>query len=273
MMKTYPLPSTLDAMLSDKLKSILEVVPQKLLAEKCAAAVNNPDGEKALIKNTVEKMLVTSLRPDTVQIAAHEDSECDYRECLIAVVYLKEITAKELSASVTRLQSVIHQAIPYPLLLCLKEKNTETLHFSTQPLRIVAMDPAKRKVAAAKSLFSVRLPEFTPATRDCLLFSSEKNQNLKRVYEQWMCAILALKLVYERSIPFLEGHSLLFNPCDSWRTAKGLDEEVQQYIKSYNDADAACRADVDDLDARYRRKDVRKEFTNLLKHYNLYPNS
>lgn len=272
MMKTYPLPSLLDAMLSDKLKSIVEVVPQKLLAEKCAAAVNNPDGEKTLIKNTVEKMLVTSLRPDTVEIEAHEDSEHDYRECLIAVVYLKEIAGKELSSSVTRLQSLIHQAIPYPLLLCLKEKNTETLHFSAQPLRIVAQDPAKRKVAAAKSLFSVRLPEFPSAARDCFQFSSVKNQDLMHVYEQWMCAILALKLVYERSVPFLEGRSLLFNPCDSWRTAKGLDEEVQRYLTEYNDAVAACRADVDDLDARHRRMEVRIKLTNLLKRYNLYPN-
>lgn len=273
MMKTYPLPSPLDAMLSDKLKSIVEVVPQKLLAEKCAAVVNNPDGEKTLIKNTVEKMLVTSLRPDTVKIAAHEDSERDYRECLIAVVYLKEIAGNELSFSVTRLQSLIHQAIPYPLLLCLKEKNAEVLHLSTQPLRIVAQDPAKRKVAAARSLFSVRLPEFPSAARDCFLFFPSKNSDLMKVYEQWMCAILALKLVYERSVPFLEGRSLLFNPCTSWKKAKGLDEEVQRYLKEYNDAVAACRADGDDMDARHRRKEVRIEFTNLLKLYNLYPNS
>lgn len=87
-------------------------------------------GDVTLINQNIRSAWALSLRPDNVGIPAYEDEQCAYNELL--VIYA-ELSEKVRSPGISRLQEMLHRAIPYPLFLWLARGPDYFL--STVPLR------------------------------------------------------------------------------------------------------------------------------------------
>ena len=140
-------------------------------------------GDKALIDAAVESAWVTSLRFDTCGIPPAGE---EYAELLVVCLCLSEAaTPKQIS----RLEEILLAAIPYPVFL---------IAAGAGFVRLSALPPNTPISARVGLTLSAPAPEFTA---DLAVPQPEPEPNLRAVFDRWLCALYARRLVFNPPPP------------------------------------------------------------------------
>lgn len=165
-------------------------VPKKLFLEQLATQQGTTAADKKLVREELEEFRwLASLKPGTSGLALYSDDIREYAEIAVLAVHSRT------EAKSDRLRQLIHRAVPYPVVLFLK--NPQALGLSLahkrRPLNSEAGKPVleeSRSVLLASNsvrrallkdlLDSLALPSLTLPTRD--MFTA---------YSQWMDRLVA----------------------------------------------------------------------------------
>ncbi|MGN0873848.1 MAG: DUF4391 domain-containing protein [Akkermansia sp.] len=167
------LPPLLQGMLPQPVSEVAVPLTKTLLRRQTA----RKKGDKALIDAAVESAWVTSLRFDTCGIPPAGE---EYAELLVVCLRLSETaTPKQMS----RLEEILLAAIPYPVFL---------IAAGAGFVRLSALPPNTPIADRVGLTLSAPAPEFTA---DLAVPQPEPEPNLRAVFDRWICALYAQRLV------------------------------------------------------------------------------
>ncbi|MGN0820177.1 MAG: DUF4391 domain-containing protein [Akkermansia sp.] len=167
------LPVLLQGMLPPEVPAVAVPLTKTLLRRQTA----RKKGDKALIDAAVESAWVTSLRFDTCGIPPAGE---EYAELLVVCLRLSAAaTPKQMS----RLEEILLAAIPYPVFLIAAGDGF---------VRLSALPPHTPIADRVGLTLSAPAPEFTA---DLAVPQPEPEPNLRAVFDRWLCALYAQRLV------------------------------------------------------------------------------
>lgn len=157
-------------------------VPKKLLLEHGAPTA----ADKRRIQESIEELhWLASLKPANCAIPAWRDEMREYLEIAVLAVTLRQVTGE------TRLLTLIHRAVPYPVVLLTSRE--ETLSLSLVHKRF-SQGEAGRMVLDGE-LLSVELSAGSAVAGAFLAsldFQGQSANNLFLLYQGWMARVEAL---------------------------------------------------------------------------------
>lgn len=177
------LPELLQGFLTDAVLHSAVRLPKETLRRQAA----RKRGEKALIDAAILSAWTSTLRYDTCGIPPRGDNQ--YEEL---VVICAKLSSELKAAKISRLQELLHLAVPYRLLLILDDSK------SVRVSALLSGDPIGQMV-------SVTLTASAKAFVGDLTVPQEKpDPHLMAVYHRWYCAIQAQSLHQSHPLPNLE---------------------------------------------------------------------
>ena len=173
------LPPLLQGMLPQPVSEVAVPLTKTLLRKQTA----RKKGDKALIDAAVESAWVTSLRFDTCGIPPAGE---EYAELLVLCLQTAPAaTPKQMS----RLEEIVLAAIPYPVFLIVAGAGI---------VRLSALPPHTPIAERVGLTLSAPAPEFTA---DLAVPQPEPEPNLRAVFDRWLCALYARRLVFNPPPP------------------------------------------------------------------------
>lgn len=160
-------------------------VPKKLLLENGAPTA----ADKRIINEGVEELQwVAALKPTTIGVPAYRDEAREYLE--VAVLHLD----LRPEAKATRLQELVHRAVPYPLLLVAEHGERVGLsaahkRWSQGELGKTVLDGEVVAVDWAAGCDDACGTEF----RDALVLGRQSRVSLLSLYQSWIDTLHALQ--------------------------------------------------------------------------------
>ena len=159
-------------------------VPKTLLIENGAPTAT----DKRRIREGVDEIRwLAALKPTTVGVAEYRDTEREYLEIAVLKLTFRSAARPE------RLTELVHQAVPYPVLLFAWQGDAPELSLAHK--RWSQGEAGKTVVEA--DIVSVRLgngcaDELTQAFYDALALSRQPRTTLYALYQGWMDTVQAL---------------------------------------------------------------------------------
>ena len=198
-------PTVLTGMLPEFALSV-GVRLSKDLLRKHAARVK---GDKALIDSSISSAWVTTLRHDTCGVAPYKsEQEGDFSELLVIGIHLH---AEVTPAQISRLQQLIHIAVPYPLLLTIEAGKAEYLSI---------LPPGAPVDSLVRAQVNPAIPEFF----SYVCWQQEiPHPHLLALFNRWSCALHALALMQNKPAVCAD---LPFVPLDSPQAAARLADSL-----------------------------------------------
>lgn len=168
-------------------------VPKKLLLENGAPTA----ADKRLIVDAIEEIQwVAALKPNTIGVADYRDNLREYLEIAVLTVALRGASdnGEAKSANATRINELLHRAVPYPVFLLQKSGQRITLSLAHKRW---AQNEAG-KVVLDGAVVSVSLPDDAPsetvlsAFTQALSLTSQPQTTLFGLYQGWIDSVQAL---------------------------------------------------------------------------------
>ena len=159
-------------------------VPKKLLVEHGAPT---PADRKRINEGVEEVQWIATLKPTTIGVPAWRDELREYSEIAVLSVTLRP------DANSRGLESLIHRAVPYPVLLIVTEGSDVTLCLSpkrwsqSQPGAVV-LDGNLVRVG----MMDTDSEEIRGAFHEALALARQPRGDLCQLYQSWIDSLLAL---------------------------------------------------------------------------------
>jgi hypothetical protein len=159
-------------------------IPKTLLVEHGAPTAV----DKRRINDGIERIQwIATLKPATVGVAAHRDTEREYLE--IAVL---RIALKPAAKTIPRLLELLHRAIPYPVLALVEHGDALTLSMAN----IRTSQGEADKTVLDGDVVAVDAPadddRFAAPFATALALDQQPHASLRSVYQGWMDTLRAL---------------------------------------------------------------------------------
>ena len=155
---------------------------------------------KALSEDVSRIRWLYTLKPDTINISPYQDSEREFLEIAVLAISLSN------SARVRRIASLMHRAIPYPLILIFEDGKKACI--STADKRINQADKAKLVIEDRwlTEWIGVSAPTETQlGFLEALAFTKLPSTNFYALYEAYQALVIAI-IAAERSGTFKVSH-------------------------------------------------------------------
>ena len=239
------LPPLLQGMLPQPVSEVAVPLTKTLLRKQTA----RKKGDKALIDASVESAWVTSLRFDTCGIPPAGE---EYVELLVLCLQTAPAaTPKQMS----RLEEILLAAIPYPVFLMVAGAGF---------VRLSALPPHTPIAERVGLTLSAPAPEFTA---DLTVPQPEPEPNLRAVFERWLCALRAQRLVLNpppsvSSVPYRR----LSSPEEAVRLEKQLNALQQQFASAQAELRRVRNPHERIRLSRERRQAAEKIFRIIMSH-------
>lgn len=181
-------------------------------------------GDKALIDAALSALLVMTVRQDTAGIPPYSGEDAMYKEVLVILAELQPGTKKPQRE---RLQQIIHAAVShYPLLLIMKEADTihlSILHASTPCEHIVRLTLDSPAEAMRQDMKQA-------------LYSP----HLKALFERWICAMQAQKLVIQPPFP-QQFPAIAYYPQQTPQISTSLTNSLREAVQAWKQTQSALK--------------------------------
>lgn len=245
------LPEILHGMLPESVLNLAARLSKEKLRREAATA----KGDKTLIDTSLSSLYVVTVRHDTAGIAPYSGEGATYAELLVIQAELQHGTKKPQRE---RLQQIIHAAVShYPLLLIMKE--SDSVHLSILP-------------AATPCEHLLRLTLDSPAEpmrQD--LQQALASPHLKALFERWVCAMQAQKLVQQPPLP--QRHpALAYTPLPSPQAAASLAASLHDAELMWKQAHSALKQAANPqerINLAKRRREAADRINALLNQFHL----
>lgn len=155
---------------------------------------------KALSEDVSRIRWLYTLKPDTINISPYQDSEREFLEIAVLAISLSS------PARVRRIASLMHRAIPYPLILIFEDGTKACI--STADKRINQADKAKLVIADRWLTGWIDVSAPTQAQHgflEALTFTKLPSTNFFALYEAYQALVIAI-IAAERSGTFQAVH-------------------------------------------------------------------
>lgn len=159
-------------------------IPKKLLLENGAPTA----ADRRLITEGIDSVVwVAALKPTTAGIPAFVDEVHEYLEIAVIAVALRRPT------KAARVASLVHRAIPYPVLLILHDERQVGLSAAHKRRSLVeagkmVLDDDEMWVSVDDAADAALLPAFT----DAIALTRQPRTSMQTVYQGWIDTLVAL---------------------------------------------------------------------------------
>jgi hypothetical protein len=159
-------------------------IPKKLLVEHGAPTA----ADKRRINDGIEELQwLAALKPTTVGVSVYRDSVREYLEIAVLNAVLRT------GAKAQRLASLIHRAVPYPVVLVATDRSSVTMslvhkRWSQAEAGATVLDGELVEAEVATHEFDM----FDSALRAALPLSHQPRVHLHALYQGWMDTVVAL---------------------------------------------------------------------------------
>jgi len=187
-------------------------IPKKLLLDQGMPTA----ADKRAVQEGIEELLwVAALKPGTIGVKAFKDEAREYLEIAVLALHLRPMAVgrggKTGSVPVDRLVELLHRAVPYPVLLLLRQADRWAL--SVAPKRLSLGEGGKVVVEDIQTTAFFDLPQASAtdaAFLGSLALSGLPQGDLQDLYEGWanrVTALQAVPLVGTYRVPADTAHS------------------------------------------------------------------
>lgn len=155
---------------------------------------------KALSEDVSRIRWLYTLKPDTINISPYQDNDREFLEIAVLAISLSS------PARVRRIASLMHRAIPYPLILIFEDGKKACI--STADKRINQADKAKLVIEDRWLTGWIDASAPNETQRDfleALAFTMLPSTNFYALYEAYQALVIAI-IAAERSGTFQAGH-------------------------------------------------------------------
>lgn len=155
---------------------------------------------KALSEDVSRIRWLYTLKPDTINISPYQDNDREFLEIAVLAISLRS------PARVRRIASLMHRAIPYPLILIFEDGKTACI--STADKRINQADKAKLVIEDRWLTGWIDASAANETQRgflEALAFTKLPSTNFYALYEAYQALVIAI-IAAERSGTFQAGH-------------------------------------------------------------------
>lgn len=180
-------------------------IPKKMLAENLATRGVATSADRKLLQEHIEEMVwVAALKPTNVGIPAYQDDVRSYLELAVLNVRLRQTSLQganpsNTALSIARMATLVHRAIPYPVLLVLDDG--ERLYVSLVHIRWAQKEADKTVLDGEliQGVFersgSTALPvvnaDTVAAFTNAMDLSKQPRTDLLTLYQGWMDTLSA----------------------------------------------------------------------------------
>lgn len=154
-------------------------VPKKLLTERGAPT---PADKKRIQEGIEELVWVAVVKPTTVGVPAFQDEQREYLEIALLVADLRP------AAKVSRIEELIHRAIPYPVLLLAKRDGNLSLSLAHKRLSQGQADKVVVEALVDSGPLEMA-PEQERAFLAAMNLSLQPKRDLCRLYDGWISVV------------------------------------------------------------------------------------
>ena len=162
-------------------------VPKKLLLEHAASSA----ADRRLVQDGVEELLwLAALKPHLIGVPAFDEGAHRYVELAVLLLHVRP------GASVARLLTLVHRAVPYPVVLLTVAAAPAAVTLSLAHLRPAQNEAGKWVLDGEVGAWPVArpLPEGFAAA---LALARQPQTDLRALYQGWMDTLLALEVARE----------------------------------------------------------------------------
>ena len=161
-------------------------VPKKRLVEHGAPTAS----DRKLIESSIEELhWVAALKPSTTGILPFKDETHDYGEIIVFAATLRN------DARISRIVELIHRAVPYVLVLCIRYRGTSRLALahkraSQASAGAIVVEDIRCTAAIDDTFHPGVAKEFICS----LAFSEQPSGSLFELYQGWLDRVVALEV-------------------------------------------------------------------------------
>lgn len=181
-MTTATLERLIDALGLPPQARIDQRIPKKLLLEQGAPTST----DKRLIQDGIEELIwVAALKPTSIGVPIFKDEEREYLEIAVLTAELRA------GIKAARLLELLHRAIPYPVLLLVKEADSQTVMLSLAHKRFAQNEAGKTVVESIHGTLIDLSATTAPAFQQAIALSALPRQDMFALYEGWLTCLVA----------------------------------------------------------------------------------